>query len=122
GAGGARPGADRGRRSEDRGMNPAAARISARIGAVTATPVAFADPPLLNSVGVHEPLALRSLVRLGPDARLVGGGEAYARDRRPRPPRAGARGGRRAAGPRRVRAPPPAAGGRGRPRRGCGRR
>ena len=25
-----------------------------RITAVTITPVAFADPPLLNSVGVHE--------------------------------------------------------------------
>src|SRR6266576_2477561 len=29
-----------------------------RISAVTVTPVAFADPPLLNSVGVHEPFAL----------------------------------------------------------------
>jgi len=28
-----------------------------RISAVTITPVAFADPPLLNSVGVHEPWA-----------------------------------------------------------------
>ena len=25
-----------------------------RISAVTVTPVAFADPPLLNSVGLHE--------------------------------------------------------------------
>src|SRR5205809_739302 len=31
-----------------------------RISAVTVTPVAFADPPLLNSVGVHEPFALRA--------------------------------------------------------------
>ncbi len=29
-----------------------------RISAVTVTPVAFADPPLLNSVGVHEPFGL----------------------------------------------------------------
>src|SRR5690606_9177664 len=61
-------------------MNPAAARISARISAVTVTPVAFADPPLLNSVGVHEPFALRSIVRLDTDEGLVGWGETYADD------------------------------------------
>jgi hypothetical protein len=33
-----------------------------RITNVTITPVAFADPPLLNSVGVHEPFALRAVV------------------------------------------------------------
>ena len=33
-----------------------------RISRVTVTPVAFADPPLLNSVGVHEPFALRAIL------------------------------------------------------------
>lgn len=31
---------------------------------VRITPVAFADPPLLNSVGVHEPYALRSVIEV----------------------------------------------------------
>jgi glucarate dehydratase len=35
-----------------------------RITRVVVTPIAFRDPPLLNSWGVHEPLALRSIVRL----------------------------------------------------------
>jgi glucarate dehydratase len=43
---------------------------------VELTPVAFADPPLLNSVGVHEPWALRSIVQLHA-GELVGLGETY---------------------------------------------
>lgn len=39
------------------------------------TPLAFADPPLLNSVGVHEPLALRTVVQLVVDGGVVGLGE-----------------------------------------------
>jgi glucarate dehydratase len=56
-------------------MNP-----TARISRVTVTPVAFADPPLLNSVGVHEPFALRAIVRVDTDDGLTGWGETYADD------------------------------------------
>src|ERR1700747_3157668 len=49
-----------------------------RISAVTITPVAFADPPLLNSVGVHEPFALRAVIEVATDAGLSGLGETYA--------------------------------------------
>ncbi len=48
------------------------------ISAVTVTPVAFADPPLLNSVGVHEPFALRAVVEVSTDDGLSGLGETYA--------------------------------------------
>lgn len=41
------------------------------------TPVAFSDPPLLNSVGVHEPLALRAIVEVHTASGLVGLGETY---------------------------------------------
>jgi len=51
---------------------------SIRISDVTITPVAFADPPLLNSVGVHEPFALRAIVEIATDAGLTGLGETYA--------------------------------------------
>jgi len=49
-----------------------------RITSVTITPVAFADPPLLNSVGVHEPFALRAIIEVATDAGLSGLGETYA--------------------------------------------
>jgi len=52
-----------------------------RISAVTVTPVAFADPPLLNSVGVHEPFALRAVVEVSTDEGLAGLGETYADER-----------------------------------------
>lgn len=42
-----------------------------------AIPVAFPDPPLRNSTGVHEPFALRTLVRLESGDGLVGWGETY---------------------------------------------
>jgi glucarate dehydratase len=51
---------------------------SIRITNVTITPVAFADPPLLNSVGVHEPFALRAIIEVATDAGLHGLGETYA--------------------------------------------
>jgi glucarate dehydratase len=51
---------------------------SIRISNVTITPVAFADPPLLNSVGVHEPFALRAIIEIATDAGLSGLGETYA--------------------------------------------
>ena len=47
-------------------MTPAAVRITG----VTVTPVAFADPPLLNSAGVHEPFALRAVIEVATDAGL----------------------------------------------------
>ena len=49
-----------------------------RISDITITPVAFADPPLLNAVGVHEPWALRAIVEVATDAGLTGLGETYA--------------------------------------------
>ena len=49
-----------------------------RVSAVTITPVAFQDPPLLNAVGVHEPYALRAIVEVSTDAGLLGLGETYA--------------------------------------------
>jgi len=51
---------------------------AARISRVEITPVAFADPPLLNAVGVHEPFALRAILQLHTDSGLVGLGETYA--------------------------------------------
>ncbi|WP_433321160.1 enolase C-terminal domain-like protein [Dactylosporangium sp. CA-139066] len=41
------------------------------------TPVAFPDPPLLNSAGVHEPWALRTILELDGGDGLVGLGETY---------------------------------------------
>jgi glucarate dehydratase len=48
-----------------------------RITDVTITPVAFRDPPLLNSVGVHQPYALRSVIEVRTDDGLTGLGETY---------------------------------------------
>ncbi|WP_285184426.1 glucarate dehydratase family protein [Rhodococcus sp. MEB041] len=52
--------------------------MSSRITSVTVTPVAFADPPLLNTVGVHQPFALRAIVQIRTDDGAVGLGETYA--------------------------------------------
>ncbi|WP_030164182.1 MULTISPECIES: glucarate dehydratase family protein [Actinomycetes] len=49
-----------------------------RITGARITPVAFADPPLLNTVGVHQPFALRAIIQLDTDAGIVGLGETYA--------------------------------------------
>lgn len=49
-----------------------------RITGARITPVAFADPPLLNTVGVHQPFALRAIIQLDTDAGLTGLGETYA--------------------------------------------
>lgn len=49
-----------------------------RVTSVVITPVAFRDPPLLNSVGVHEPYALRAVVQVHTDGGLTGLGETYA--------------------------------------------
>ena len=61
-------------------------RDALRITGVTITPVAFADPPLLNAVGVHEPFALRAVVEVATDGGLTGLGETLRR----RPPPGGA--------------------------------
>jgi glucarate dehydratase len=50
---------------------------SLRIAEVLVTPVAFADPPLLNAVGVHEPYALRTVIELATDDGISGLGETY---------------------------------------------
>jgi glucarate dehydratase len=60
------------------GGAPVTTTGSIRITSVTITPVAFADPPLLNSVGVHEPFALRAVIEIATDAGLTGLGETYA--------------------------------------------
>jgi glucarate dehydratase len=52
-------------------------RPSLKISSITITPVAFADLPLLNAVGVHEPFALRAVVEVATDAGLTGLGETY---------------------------------------------
>lgn len=48
-----------------------------KIREVVLTPVAFADPPLLNAMGVHEPYALRTVVQLRCEDGVVGLGESY---------------------------------------------
>jgi glucarate dehydratase len=48
-----------------------------RIQDVRITPVAFRDPPLLNTVGVHEPFALRAIVEVVVEDGLYGLGETY---------------------------------------------
>ena len=48
-----------------------------RIRRIAITPVAFADPPLLNAVGVHQPFALRAIVEVTTDSGVTGLGETY---------------------------------------------
>ncbi|WP_199443245.1 glucarate dehydratase family protein [Umezawaea beigongshangensis] len=48
-----------------------------KITGITITPVAFRDPPLLNSVGVHQPWALRTIVEVHTDEGISGLGETY---------------------------------------------
>lgn len=54
--------------------------MSLKVTAIRITPVAVQDPPLLNSVGVHEPFQLRSIVEVETDAGITGIGEAYGDD------------------------------------------
>lgn len=44
---------------------------------IVITPVAFHDMPLLNSVGVHEPFALRSIIEVVTSTQIYGLGESY---------------------------------------------
>ena len=48
-----------------------------RISSIVVTPVAFRDLPLLNTVGVHEPFALRAIIQMHTDSGLLGLGETY---------------------------------------------
>jgi glucarate dehydratase len=52
--------------------------MSTPITGVTLTPVAFADPALLNAVGVHEPYAIRTIVEVHTADGVTGLGETYA--------------------------------------------
>jgi glucarate dehydratase len=49
-----------------------------RVTGTRITPAAFVDPPLLNTVGVHQPYALRAIIQLETDSGLTGLGETYA--------------------------------------------
>lgn len=51
--------------------------VAHRIEDVRITPVAFRDPPLLNTVGVHEPYALRAIVEVVTESGISGLGESY---------------------------------------------
>ncbi|MEU9956360.1 glucarate dehydratase family protein [Streptomyces sp. NPDC050982] len=51
-----------------------------RIRELVVTPIAFRDPPLLNSSGVHEPLALRLILQLVLEDGTVGLGESTGGD------------------------------------------
>lgn len=48
-----------------------------KVASVEVTPIAFRDPPLLNAAGIHEPYALRSIIKVTADTGLVGWGESY---------------------------------------------
>jgi glucarate dehydratase len=47
------------------------------IASIVVTPVAFRDLPLLNTVGVHEPYALRAIVEVTTTSGVTGLGETY---------------------------------------------
>ncbi|MGW5366049.1 glucarate dehydratase family protein [Actinopolymorpha pittospori] len=51
-----------------------------RIREVRVTPVAFRDPPLLNSSGVHEHFALRTIIEIVTEGGVTGLGETYGDD------------------------------------------
>jgi glucarate dehydratase len=48
-----------------------------KISDIVLTPIAFRDPPLLNSAGVHEPWALRTIVEVHTEDGISGLGETY---------------------------------------------
>src|SRR5690349_20827612 len=56
-------------------MAPSQTRRDLTITKLTVTPVACADPPLLNHTGIHEPFFLRAIVRLRTADGLEGLGE-----------------------------------------------
>jgi glucarate dehydratase len=50
---------------------------AASIREIRITPVAFRDPPLLNSIGVHQPFAIRSVIEVETNDGVIGLGESY---------------------------------------------
>ena len=48
-----------------------------KISALRITPVAIKDPPLLNSTGVHQPYALRTVIELETDTAHIGLSESH---------------------------------------------
>ncbi len=56
-----------------RATAPTAADL--KITDITITPIAFSDPPLLNAVGVHEPLVHRVVIEVRTANGLLGLGE-----------------------------------------------
>ena len=68
----------RGRSGDRRRIGRQPMTDDATITAVRLTPVAFADPPLLNAVGVHEPFALRTVIEVEVAGGHTGLGETYA--------------------------------------------
>lgn len=58
-------------------MTDTAAAIHSKVVDISVTPVAFADPPLLNAVGVHEPYAIRTIIEVTTDSGTYGLGETY---------------------------------------------
>src|SRR5699024_5695284 len=86
----ARPGSRRHRRTRVHSRHRSRLPLGLTIAKVTAlmtgqltverivvTPVAFPDPPLLNTVGVHEPYALRTVVEVVTSDGIIGLGETY---------------------------------------------
>jgi glucarate dehydratase len=63
--------------TDDVSVVEAQPRVRHRITDVRVTPVAFRDLPLLNTVGVHEPFALRSVVEVVTEDGTYGLGESY---------------------------------------------
>jgi glucarate dehydratase len=47
-------------------------RVGPRIKEFRVIPIAISDPPLLNSVGVHAPYALRTVIELITDDNISG--------------------------------------------------
>lgn len=52
-----------------------------KITDIRLTPVAFRDPPLRNSTGVHQPYALRTIIQVFADNGVQGVGETYGGER-----------------------------------------
>ena len=46
--------------------------VGPKIRELKITPIAVTDPPLLNSVGVHQPYALRTVIEIVTDDNISG--------------------------------------------------
>lgn len=58
-------------------MTDTTAAVHRKVVDISVTPVAFADPPLLNAVGVHEPYAIRTIIEVTTASGTYGLGETY---------------------------------------------